>query len=108
MRVAVLVFVMAEQRAAIAEQLHDDRIGFENIFAFVFRQAFGIDAAIVERRVSFEAVFLAGVEVVGAVSGRGVHDAAALIERDVVGENAGDLHRQKRMLEFACLRIRGP
>ena len=105
MRIAVLVCVMAEQRAAIGKQFHDDRIGGENVFAFVFGQAFGVDAFVVERRVDFQAVFLAGVEVVRAVAGRGVHDAAALIERDVVGEHAGHLNRQKWMLKFHAFEI---
>ena len=56
--------MMTEQRAAIGKKLHDDRIGFEDVLAFVFGQSFGVDAVVVERRVDFEAVFLAGIEVV--------------------------------------------
>ena len=47
-RIAVLVSVLAEQRAAIAQQFHDDGIRLEDVFAFVFRQAFEIDAAIID------------------------------------------------------------
>ena len=99
-RIGVLVVVVAEQRAAIREKLHDDRVGAENIFAFVFRQTFEVHAAIVEGRISFETVFLSGVEVVGAVSRRGVDDAATLVERDVLCKDTRDLKRQKWMLEF--------
>ena len=41
-------------------------------------------AVVVLRRVGFQAVLLAGAEVVRAMAGRGVHDAAALLERDVI------------------------
>ncbi len=104
-RIAVLVRVMAKQRAAIAQQFHDDGICREHVLAFVFRQAFQIHAAVVERRVGFQAVFLAGDEVVRAVAGRGVHDPAALIERDVIGQHPRHLNRQKRMLKFHALKI---
>ena len=76
------------------------RIRLEDGLAFVFRQAFGEAAFVILRRVSFETVFLAGVEVVGAVAGRGVHDAAALIERDVIGEHAGNLQSRNGCWNF--------
>ena len=44
-------------------------------------------AARTDRRVDLEAVLHAGVEVVRAVAGRGVDDAGALLERDVVGQH---------------------
>ena len=93
-------FLLADEHAALLQQLDDDRIRFEHGLAFVFRQAFDEAAFVVLRRVGFEAVFLAGAEVVRAVAGRGVHDAAALIERHVIGEHAGHAHIEKRMLEF--------
>ena len=34
-----------------------------------------------------------------------VYDAAALIESDVVGENAGHLDRQERMLKFHAVKV---
>src|SRR4029077_15216430 len=99
MRIAVLVLVIGEQCAAFREQLYDDGIRGENILALVLRQTLEVHAAIIDGRVNLQPVFLAGVEVIGAVSRSGVHDSAALIESDVVGENAGHLNRQKRMLK---------
>ena len=85
---------------ALLQQLDDDRIRFEDGLALVFGQAFDEAAIVVLRRVGFESIFLAGAKVVGAMAGRGVHDAAALIERDVIGEHAGHVQVEKRMLEL--------
>jgi len=101
----MLVFVVAEERAAVAEQFHDDGIRSENILAFVFGQAFEVYALIVQWRVDFQAIFLAGIKVVGAMTGGGMNDAATLIERDVIGENARHLNRQEGMLKFHALEI---
>lgn len=68
MRISVFVFVMGEERAAIPQQFDDDGVGFENIFALVFGQTFQINAAVIERSVSFQAIFLTGIKVVGAVT----------------------------------------
>ncbi len=92
MRVAVLVRVVAKQCAAIGKQLYDNRVCCEDVLAFVFRQPFGVNAFVIKRRINFETISLAGIEVIGAVAGRGVNDAAALIEGDVIGEDAGDLN----------------
>ena len=70
---------MAKQRAALRQQFHDDRVGFKNIFAFVLRQAFQINAAIIQRRIRLQSVFLPGIKVVRAMSRSGMHDAASLI-----------------------------
>ena len=51
------------------------------------------------RRVDFEAEAHAGVEVVGAVTRRGVHGAGAGVERDVVPEHAERRPRVERMLK---------
>ena len=92
-----------KKRAALAEKLDDDRIGSEDVLALVFGQAFGIDAAVVQRSGSFEAIFLAGQEVLDAVARGGMNDSAALLERDVIGKNAGDFDGQEGMLEFHAL-----
>ena len=78
-------------------------IRFEDGLALVFGQALDEAAFVILRRIGFEAVFLAGAEVVRAMAGRGVNDSAALLERDVIGEHAGNLHIEKRMLEFCAL-----
>src|SRR6266403_1493555 len=99
MRVAVLVSVVTKQRPAIGEQLYDDRIGGEDVLAFVFGQPFGVNALVVERRVNFQSVSLAGIEVIHAMTGRGMNDATTLIKSDVIGKQAGHLNRQKWMPE---------
>jgi hypothetical protein len=103
--IRVLGFVVTEERATIAEQFHDDGIRGENVLAFVFGQAFEIDAFVVEWSIGFEAIFLSGDKVFGAVARSGVHDAAALIERDVISKDAGNLEGQEGMLEFHALEI---
>ena len=103
--IAVFVVLMAEKSAAFPQKLYDDGIRGENVLAFVFGQAFRVDAPVVHRRSSFEIVFLAGVEVVHAVAGSSVNDAGALIECDVARENTRDLNRQERMLEFRVFEV---
>ncbi len=58
----------------------------------------GEDAAAVERLIDRETVLAAGEEVVAAVAGRGVYDAGALFQRDVVGQHDGGFALQERML----------
>src|ERR1700745_3149942 len=75
MPITVFVNVVTKQRSAIGEQLYDDRIGGEDVLAFVFGQPFGVNALVVEGRVNFESVSLAGIEVIEAMTGGGMNDA---------------------------------
>ena len=84
-----------EQRPALAQQLDDLRIRFEHVQAGPQRNVGRELAAMIDRRVGLEAVALAGVEVVGAVAGRGVHEARARFERDVVAEDEDAFARQE-------------
>src|SRR5262249_56489500 len=102
-RRAVLALVMSKRRAAGAEQIHHDGIALEYILPLVLRQPLKVHAPIIERGVDLQAVFLSGDKVVCAVTWSGMYDAAALVEGDVVCENAGNLDRQKRMLELHAL-----
>ncbi len=77
----------------------------KTVFAFVFGQAFGVNAAIIDGRVDFQVVFLAGDEVVRAVAGSGVHDAATLIEGNVIGEDAGNFDGQEWVLKFQAFEL---
>src|SRR6266404_3009582 len=79
MRIAMRKFLLAEQRATIAQQSDDNRIGLEYGFSFVLRQAFQIPSVVVNRRVRLDAVFLSGLEVLNAMSRRRMHDAGTLI-----------------------------
>src|ERR1700735_1421104 len=78
-RIAVGNFSLADQHVFFSQQLVNQRVGFEYGFAFVLGQTFDEAAFVILRGVSFEAVVLAGAEVIDAVARRGVHDAAALI-----------------------------
>ena len=67
--------------------LDDLRVGLEDVHAGPERHVRRELAAMVDGRVDVEAVAAAGVEVVRAVAGRGVHEARARVERDVVAED---------------------
>ena len=92
--------MISQQCSAIPQQFHHDWVRREHILAFVFRQAFQIDAAIVERRINFDSIFLPSHKVIRAMSRSGVHDSAALIQCDVIRENARHLNREERMLKL--------
>ena len=113
MRIAVLEFVIAEQSAALAKQIHDRQVGFPHRLAFVFRQAFSEAAVVVDGRGDRQAIFLAGDKVFGSVARGGMNDAASLIEGDVVGEHAGypaieEWVLEERAFEFPALKVACP
>src|ERR1700693_1259754 len=100
MWIAVRKFPLADQHSAPLQQFDDDRVRLEDGLALVFGQAFDEAAVIILGRVCFEAILLPRAEVLGAVSGGRVNDAAALIERDVISQNSGHAHGEKGMLEL--------
>ena len=89
MRITVLQFSLANQRAARFEELDEAGVGFEDRLAFVFGQTFDETAIVIEGSVSVDAVFLTGAKIVGTVARSGVDDSRALLERDIVGEDGG-------------------
>jgi hypothetical protein len=105
-RVAVKDVGAAEQRAARGDQIDDGLVGLENGLAVVFGQAVADASGIVDVAGLIEAVARAGVEVVGAVGGRGVDGAGSLIGGDVVGEDAEDGAIEERMLEGCAFETR--
>ena len=111
-RVGVLEAGGAEQSAAFAEQLDDAGVGFEDgeVFVGLGRHRLGctgvaLAAGVVDVLDLWEAVALAGVEVVDAVGGRGVDGAGALVGGDVVGGDAEDAAVEERMLEGGVLEL---
>src|ERR1700730_15692187 len=106
MRIAVLVLVIGKERAAIGEQPYDNWNRAEDILTFIFWQALEVTAAIIERCINLQAVFLTGIEVVGAAAGFGVHDAAALSDSDVIGQDTGKLNRKEGVLKFNAGKVR--
>src|SRR5580658_1349503 len=90
-RVGVLEVVAAHECATLLEQVDDDGVRLEDEEAVegkarvVLQLAVGVDVA-GERKVVLDA----GGEVVGAVRGRGVDGAGALLGGDVVGKDTKD------------------
>ena len=109
MRIAVRKFLFADEHSSLGKQRDDGWICFEDGLAFVFRQAFNEATIVIERSVGFEAIFLAGRKIFGTVAGSGMHNSAALIQSDVIGEHSGHAQLfEERMLklhafEFAAL-----
>ena len=103
MRIAVRQLLLGEQRAARLHQRDDRRIRLEHVLTLVFRQPFDEAAFVIDGRVDFEPVFLAGAEVFGAVAGRGVDNAASLLKRYVIAEHAGHEAVEIRMMKFAAI-----
>ena len=95
MRIGVLDFLIAQQHAAALQQLDDQRIGLEDLLAFVFRQAVAQDAGLVHIAMQVEAVLHASGEVVRAMRRGGVHRARSGIHGDVVAEHAEDAARSR-------------
>src|ERR1700735_1355534 len=109
MWIAVREFLFANQHPTFRQQRNDRGIRFEHRLAFVFRQAFDKAAVIIERSIGFQPISLAGCKVFGTMTGSGVNDSAALIQRDVISEYGRHAQLfQERMLtlnafEFAAL-----
>src|SRR5713226_5556729 len=99
-RVTVLVLVVAQQRAAIAEQLDNGCVSCEDILSLVLKKTLCENSFVIKRCVRFEPVFLSYVKVVGAMTGGGVNDSASLIERDMLGQHAWYNSVQEWVLKF--------
>ncbi len=106
MRIRVLDLLVAQQHAAALQQLDDQRIGLEDLLAFVLRQAVAQDAGLVHIAVQVEAVLHAGVEVVSTMCWSGVHRARTGVHGDVVAEHAEDAAIEERMSEGHALQLR--
>src|SRR5664280_718828 len=86
-RVLVLSGSGREERARACERLGDPRGGVEDVHPLEVRDLGRVAAAVVERRDDRDPLDLAGAEIILAVAGRGVHQAGAGIEGDVVGRD---------------------
>ena len=115
MRIGVLKLRAAQQRAALFQHGDDDRIRLPHVSGR--RKAGGcarvpgirIDVDVpagIDAASGVEPVALAGIEVVGAVRGRGVDRAGAGVGGDVGGQHAEDAALEKRMLEGGALEPR--
>ena len=111
MRIAVLDFALRSKRAVFFQELDDQRIGFPDGLADQFfgqraGRAFGLKdtAGGIDRAVDRKAVALADDEVFLAMAGRRVDRAGALLERDVIAQDAERIAVEKRMAEDCALR----
>ena len=111
--VGVLQVARGQQGAILLEHGDDDRVGLPDGLALegrrrsqVPRGRVDVDAAAgVDARGRVEAILLAGVEVVGAMRGRGVHCAGAGVGGNVGGQHAQDAAVEERMLEGGALEL---
>src|SRR5438270_1665289 len=91
--------LFTHQHAARFQQLDNRLVGFEYGLAVVFGQtivqpSLGVDVASL-----IEAIFDAGIKVVGAMGWSRVNRSCALLEGYVVGKHTEDLAIEERMLE---------
>ena len=93
----------AQQGALGAEEIDHARVGVEDLLARELRHLGQEPARLVDRAVDLEAVFHAREVVVPAVAGRGVHDAGAGVERDVLAEHADGVAVDPRVAEAQAL-----
>ena len=93
------------QASALGERRFDFRVGVED--ALAAEQFDGIQEVSrrTDRGVDFQSVAHAGVEVVGAVSGRRVNRARAGVQRDVGAEHAHRIALVERMPETDAFKL---
>src|SRR6185295_19786127 len=105
-RVLVRERLAMPKPAALLQRLGHLRVGVED--ALATEELHGVEevARRADRRVDLEAVAHPGLEVVRAVSGRGVDGARARFERDVFAEHAERRPRVERVLEADALELR--
>ena len=74
-------FLLAEEHAALAKQLHDISVGVENVFTGEFRQVGFVSelAVIIHRRQDWQFICAAEIVIVLAVAGSDVHRARSRI-----------------------------
>ena len=104
-RMGMLQCLGMEQLPAAAQDFDDYGIGLEHRLAGDVRVCGAEAAFVVDRAKGFQAVFLPHGEVFLAVARSGVNDAAALLHRHVVAQNAHRLPLQKRMLKPHSLKL---
>ncbi len=105
-RVAVLVRHLVQQRATLAQQLDDRRVGLEHVLAGHERRALDEHALPVDRVQHIEAIRLPDQKVIRAMPGSSVHRAGTRLGRDVLPENHRNLAFEKRMLQRQALERR--
>ncbi len=98
-RIAVAELRAMPEPGALVQRFLDLRVGGPDLQAGEQQHVVGVVAARADRGVDVQAVADAGRVIVRAVAGRGVDDAGAGLERDVVGEHADRRAVVERVLE---------
>jgi len=88
MRVAVLVIIDVKEGLPRSKKLDDDGVRCKNIFAFVFGQAFCVDALVIEWGVDWESIFEANYVVFNAVTRCCMNNPTARIQSHVLPTEA--------------------
>ena len=108
--ITVLDVLGGQQRAARAQKLSDDRVRFPNgladqLFGKATLSAFGVKkaAGFVHRAINRDSVLTADLEIFMAVAGCCVDGASALLQRDVLGQNAERVTLEEWMAEYRVL-----
>ena len=96
-RVGVGDGLLGQQSTALAQKIDDGRIGLEDMHPFPRRSLDGELAAMIDRREDLEAILATHLEVVGAVTGRCVHEAGAGLDRHMLAEDEDSLARIEGM-----------
>src|SRR2546427_10853680 len=99
-RIAVLKCAFGHERPARLQQPNYGGIGIEYRFAPIFWQAFREAPVIVQGRVCLQAIFLTHREVLGSMPRSRMHDAATLLQRDMLAEHSGNDSIEKGVLKL--------
>ena len=113
MRITVRDLLFAQQRAMRLQDLVDDGIRLpdrfaDDLFGKPASRAFGVIEAPgrIDRAIDGQPVLDADFEILLTVAGSGVDRAGALLQRDVIAENAERIAIQKRMPEDRAFELR--
>src|SRR6185436_20766126 len=103
MRIAVLERFLVQQRAMLLQHSDHMLVRFEHVLACEQRRAFNEATVAADWIVDLELVLHANGVVFLAVPGRGVHQARARIQRDVIAEHDRNSALVERMSELQTL-----
>src|SRR5262249_37042779 len=86
-RIGMRDLLVRDESAVLAQQLDDLRIRLEDMQSGPQRYVLREFAAMIHRRIDLESVAAARVEVIRAVTRRGVHEPGSRFQRHVVAED---------------------
>src|SRR5215472_5279781 len=99
MGIGVLELALSQQPTAGLEEFDNGLVGLKDRLAIIFGKSVAEAAGFVDVRALVQFIFLARVEVVGAVRWRGMDSSGSLVDGDVVAKDPENLPVEKRMSE---------